>query len=47
MVKEGRMLTENWELFDMMSVTFKPKRMTAWELQNEFFKAIKDSYKFI
>jgi radical SAM superfamily enzyme YgiQ (UPF0313 family) len=46
LVKEGRILTYNWELFDMMGVTFIPKKMTAWELQNEFFRAIKDAYAF-
>ncbi len=44
--KEGRLLTENWEAHDFMTVTFKPKQMTCWELQDEFFKATKEFYNF-
>lgn len=44
--KEGRVLTEDWSLFDMMNVTFLPKTMTPWELQELFFKAVKRFYTF-
>lgn len=44
--KEGRLLTGNWEAHDFMTVTFKPKQMSCWELQDEFFKATKEFYNF-
>lgn len=44
--KEGRMLTKDWSLFDMMNVTFQPKTMTAWELQQMFLKSLKKFYTF-
>ena len=34
-----RMITDDWSRFDMMNVTFKPKNMTPWELQEEFYRA--------
>ena len=34
---EGRLLTHDWTQYDMMNVTFRPRNMTPWELQNEFF----------
>lgn len=37
---ENRMLVPDWEQFDMMNVTFEPRNMSAWELQNDFFHAI-------
>ncbi|MGI6046337.1 MAG: B12-binding domain-containing radical SAM protein [Eggerthellaceae bacterium] len=42
--KDGRMLTDNWELFDMTNVTFQPKKMSPWELQELFFEAAEDFY---
>lgn len=42
--EEGRMLVPNWEQYDMMNVTFQPKNMSAWELQNEFYHAVKSFY---
>ena len=45
-VREGRMLTDDWEQFDMMNVTFQPKRMTPWELQEQFMKASRSFYDF-
>lgn len=44
--KEGRMITDNWENFDMMNVTFLPKNLTPWELQEEFYKASVTFYDF-
>jgi len=44
--EEGRMLTHDWSQFDMMNVTYKPKHMTPWELQDEFYKAAKHFYDF-
>ena len=44
MEKEGRLLTRNWELYDMTNVTFQPKRMSPWELQEMFFEACNEFY---
>lgn len=44
--KEGRMLTHDWEQFDMMNVTFKPAKMSPWQLQEEFYKAVEYFYDF-
>lgn len=41
---EGRMITHNWDLFDMMNVTFQPKRMSPWTLQEQLFRASTDVY---
>lgn len=37
---ENRMLVPDWEQYDMMNVTFEPRNMSAWELQNEFYYAV-------
>ena len=34
--KQGRILTENWSLYDSLHITFRPKRMTPEELQKGF-----------
>jgi radical SAM superfamily enzyme YgiQ (UPF0313 family) len=44
--REGRMLTKDWSLYDMMNVTFLPKCLSPWELQKEFFHAVKRFYTF-
>lgn len=41
---EGRMLSDDWSCFDMMNVTFIPKKMTPWELQQQFIIATKRFY---
>lgn len=45
-VQEGRMITDDWEQFDMMNVSFSPKQMTPWELQEEFLRANRSFYGF-
>ena len=45
--KENRMLVPDWEQYDMMNVTFQPKHMSAWELQNEFYNAVTKFYAFL
>ncbi len=45
-VKENRMITDNWRYFDMMNVTFKPRNMSAWELQKEFLHSVRRFYNF-
>lgn len=44
--REHRMLTKDWSLFDMMNVTFRPKKMSAWELQKQFLSAARRFYSF-
>ncbi len=44
--KEDRMITHNWELFDMTHVTFQPKKMSPWKLQEMFFEACDNFYDF-
>ncbi len=41
---EGRILTKDWEKYDMMHVVFQPKNMTPRTLQQEFFNALKSFY---
>lgn len=45
-VREGRMLTDDWSQFDMMNVTFQPKKLSPWALQEEFYHAAKHFYDF-
>ncbi|MGI6032770.1 MAG: B12-binding domain-containing radical SAM protein [Coriobacteriales bacterium] len=42
--EDDRMLTDNWELFDMTNVTFQPKKMSPWDLQDIFFEAASNFY---
>ncbi len=44
--KDGRMLTDQWDRFDMMNVTFQPKNMSPWDLQEEFYHAAMHFYNF-
>ncbi|MGN1023012.1 MAG: B12-binding domain-containing radical SAM protein [Lachnospiraceae bacterium] len=46
MVREGRMISNNWEDFDMMNVTFQPKNESPWELQETFYRLAKYFYDF-
>ena len=46
MIREGRMISNNWEDFDMMNVTFLPKNESPWELQEQFYKLAKYFYDF-
>ncbi len=41
---EGRILTENWELYDAQHVVFQPKRMTVEQLQMGVEAAWKHAY---
>ena len=43
---EGRMLTKEWEYYDMTNVVFKPAKISPADLQCEFFKAAKNFYSF-
>lgn len=44
--KEGRLLDNDWQYYDMMVVNFKPKKMSPYDLQSEFFKVAKLFYTF-
>lgn len=44
--KEERMLVPDWEQYDMMNVTFLPRNLSPWELQEEFYRAVTKFYSF-
>ena len=44
--KEGRMITSEWENFDLTNATFIPKHMTPWELQDELYNAVNYFYSY-
>jgi radical SAM superfamily enzyme YgiQ (UPF0313 family) len=44
--REGRMISHEWGDFDMMNVTFQPKKLSPWELQEEFYHAAREFYTF-
>jgi radical SAM superfamily enzyme YgiQ (UPF0313 family) len=41
---EGRILTRNWDLYDVQHVVFQPKNMTVHELEQGLERAWKDVY---
>jgi len=41
---EGRIITEDWQHYDMATVVFRPKKMTVDELQAGFWKVNKGFY---
>ncbi len=41
---QDRLLTRDWHLYDGQHVVFEPSKMTAYELQKEAFKAMKQFY---
>ncbi len=43
---EGRILTEDWELYDAQHVVFQPKRMTVDQLQSGVEAAWKHAYSY-
>ena len=46
MKDSGRIHVSDWTRYDMMSVTFQPKQMTAWQLQEAFYHASDRFYTF-
>ena len=42
--QQERLLTRDWHLYDGQHVVYQPKRMSAYELQKETFKAMKRFY---
>ena len=45
-MEEDRIVTGDWSQYDMMNVTFRPANMTPWELQEEFYRAVRAFYSF-
>jgi radical SAM superfamily enzyme YgiQ (UPF0313 family) len=45
-IREKRIIQKDWKYYDMMNVTFIPKKMTPWKLQQEFVRANKYFYTF-
>jgi len=43
---QGRIHASDWTRYDMMSVTFQPMHMSAWQLQKAFYKASDSFYTF-
>jgi radical SAM superfamily enzyme YgiQ (UPF0313 family) len=45
--KENRLIKDiSWTSYDMMNVVFVPKKLTPWELQEEFYHASRHFYSF-
>ena len=44
--RENRIINRDWQCYDMMNVTFRPRKMTAWQLQKEFFRSARRFYSF-
>ena len=40
------MIIKDWSYYDMTNVTFIPKKMSPWELQNEFAHSLRHFYTF-
>jgi len=45
-MEEGRMITSEWGNYDLVDVTYIPKHMTPWQLQDELYSAINYFYSF-
>ncbi|MBD3259802.1 radical SAM protein [Candidatus Woesearchaeota archaeon] len=45
LVAQGRLLTKNWSLFDGWHVVFKPKKLSAYELQEHSIDAFRQVWK--
>lgn len=46
MQKEGRIITQNWDLYDTRNVVYKTKNMSADELKAGYDRAYKDFYSW-
>lgn len=44
--QEGRIITKQWNLYDMIHAVFKPANMSPAELEEEAFRAFKNFYDF-
>jgi radical SAM superfamily enzyme YgiQ (UPF0313 family) len=43
---EGRIITSNWDLYDTRHTVFRPKRLTAEELESGYWRAYQDFYRW-
>ena len=43
---EGRILHDNWDLYDTRHVVFRPARLTASELEAGYWRAYRDFYQW-
>jgi radical SAM superfamily enzyme YgiQ (UPF0313 family) len=46
MKKQGRLLHSNWDLYDTRHTVFQPARMSPEQLENGYWKAYRDFYKW-
>ena len=46
MQNEGRMLHDNWDLYDTRHTVFQPRRLTPTQLETGYWKAYKDFYRW-
>jgi radical SAM superfamily enzyme YgiQ (UPF0313 family) len=46
MQKEGRLLTDNWDLYDTRHVVYKTKRLSAEQLEAGYHRAYKEFYSW-
>jgi radical SAM superfamily enzyme YgiQ (UPF0313 family) len=46
MAKESRLLHSDWDRYDTRHVVFQPKRMTQSELENGYWQAYRDFYRW-
>jgi radical SAM superfamily enzyme YgiQ (UPF0313 family) len=46
MAREGRLLHQDWDLFDTRHAVFRPARMTAAELEAGYWRAYRDFYRW-
>jgi radical SAM superfamily enzyme YgiQ (UPF0313 family) len=46
MVAEGRITTENWDLYDTRHVVYQPARLTPEQLEDGYWRAYRDFYRW-
>ena len=46
MASEGRITTENWDLYDTRHVVYRPARLTPEELEDGYWRAYRDFYRW-
>jgi radical SAM superfamily enzyme YgiQ (UPF0313 family) len=46
MHRDGRIFHNDWDLYDTRHAVFQPRRMTAEQLENGYWKAYKDFYRW-
>jgi radical SAM superfamily enzyme YgiQ (UPF0313 family) len=46
MAAQGRMLHQDWDRYDTRQVVFRPKRLTADELEAGYWRAYRDFYRW-